>query len=260
MAVIRLVGDDESGMPEEYPTTLYVNGRRLITLQTTRISLGDWAYGFLFAEGLIAGPRDVLAMAVDPDTGEVWAEVRGAAVLTATASFMSAHPAPALPVTSDLQVSHAQLAAYQARMQRAAVLYAATGGMHVAALFRASDGAMLAREDVGRHNAVDKAIGAALLAGWNPRDLALLTSGRISYEMCRKAAQFGLGLVASRSAATDQAARLARQLGMDLIGYLRPHGMRVYTGGTHLLETAAMAGAFVSDPSHVAAFDLILGE
>lgn len=226
--------DDSPPPPEEYPTTLWVNGQELVTIQATRVHLWDWAVGFLFTEGIIADPQDVLDLRVDELEGRIWTRVAWPG--TGAAAGVCA------PVTSPVRVTPAQLAGYQARMQRAAVRYATTGGMHVAAVFRVPTGAMLAREDIGRHNAVDKAIGAALSAGWDPEELVLLTSGRISYEMCSKVARFGIGLAASRSAATDQAVRLAHRLGIALIGYLRPHGLRAYTG-RHRLEAATCAGA-----------------
>lgn len=224
-------GSFEWPAPEEYPVTLLANNRVLVTVQMTPIQLRDWAVGFLFAQGLIGGPRDLLGLSVDKGGAQIRARI-ASPPRRATAGI----PTAIAPMASQVRVTHARLAEFQRRMQAAAIRYAATGGMHVAALFRAADGEMIAREDVGRHNTVDKVIGAALLAGWDPAGLVLLTSGRISNEMCAKAGRFGVGLAASRSAATDQAIRLAASLGMGLVGYLRPHGMRAYTGGCGIGE------------------------
>lgn len=255
MAGIHWVHEDEFGMPEEFPTAIYVNGRRVTTLQTTRMALEDWAHGFLYAEGYIQAPDDVRSMVVNRDRGQVRVNLQPGLPRAAAHPRAPSHsPAPAL------RVSHAQLAAFQARMHRSAVLYALTGGMHVAAVCRVFSGEMIAREDVGRHNTVDKALGAALRAGWNPGDLVLLCSGRISHEMCRKIARFGITIAASRSAATDQAVRLARRLGIEMIGYLRPHGMRVYTSGHRLVEERNVEGACCLEPIHQTAIHSIQEE
>jgi FdhD protein len=109
-------------------------------------------------------------------------------------------------------------------------LFTATGGLHAAGLF-AADGTLLAlREDVGRHNAVDKLVGWALLAG--RRDLgehALMVSGRLSFEIVQKAAVAGIPLVAGVSAPSSLAVAAAGRLGLTLVGFLRPGGFNLYT-------------------------------
>lgn len=244
-------GDHLPPLPEEYPVTLYVNCRELATLQMTRSDMEDWAIGYLFAEGLIRGTPDLDSLVANRELGVIAAETRWdpgpdrlgtprRAYLTSGCgsglTFTSMEEAAGLPpVASSVQVDREQLIAFQSRMHRSAVMYSMSGGVHIAALFRVPTAEMIAREDIGRHNAADKAVGAALRAGWDPRELVMLTSGRVSYEMCAKAARFGVGIVASRTAVTDQAVRLARTVGVELVAYLRPHRMRVYTGGTRLL-------------------------
>ena len=109
--------------------------------------------------------------------------------------------------------------------------FAATGGLHGAALV-ASDGEVLVvREDVGRHNAVDKVVGWALLDGRVPLvDVVLVVSGRVSFEIVQKALQAGVAFVAAVSAATSLAARLADEAGMTLVGFVRGESVTVYAG------------------------------
>ncbi len=237
-------------MPVERPVTLYWNDTELVTLQATPAALDDWAVGFLFTEGLIRTRADILRLAVEEEKGLVWVDtdptlpvqpdLGSRRYLTSGCgkgvTFSSVKDVMLLqPVTHDLQVSQGQLAEWMQRMHRQTPLYAETGGMHAVAAAHTATDELVVREDIGRHNAVDKTIGAILKLGWAPAAVVLLTSGRISYEMCAKLARYGVGVGASRTAATDQAYRLAVRMGIDLVGYLRgPRQMTVYTEGRRI--------------------------
>lgn len=237
-------------MPLERRSTLYVNQQELVSLQTSPIALDDWAVGFLFTEGFIAGTSELQRLEWDREQGYVHAGVAvdrlsdrdflSKRYLTSGCgkgvTFSSVRDAMLLqPVSSDLQVAQAQVVDWMKEMQLRTPLYVESGGMHAAAAVHVGSDEMVVREDIGRHNAVDKAIGAALGLGWAPGSCVMLTSGRISYEMCAKFARFGAGLGVSLTAATDQAYRLAVRLGIDLVGYLRSSGnMRLYTSGQRL--------------------------
>ena len=254
-------------MPSERRSTLYLNESELVSLQTTPVALDDWAVGFLFTEGIIGSLAELLDLRWEREaaSGRVWAGVAADRLgnsefaahryLTSGCgkgvTFSSVKDAMLLrPVRSDCQVSREQLVAWMQAMQRQTPLYDASGGMHAAAAVHLPSGDLLVREDIGRHNAVDKAIGAALRAGWAPGSCVMLTSGRISYEMCAKFARFGAGLGVSLTAATDQAFRLATRLGIDLVGYLRRSGkMLLYTDGEHLLSDKNFS-KIAPDPGH----------
>jgi len=138
---------------------------------------------------------------------------------------------------SSLRVRPRQLAERMKDLFTAAVHYQASRGIHGAAL---SDGdrLLVVAEDVGRHNAVDKVAGEALLRGIPTRDRILLSTGRISSEMLLKAARMEVPVLASRTSPTEMAVALAEQLNVTVCGYVRPDGLNLYAGHGLLLGDA----------------------
>ncbi len=109
-------------------------------------------------------------------------------------------------------------------------MFEETGGLHGAAIFDANGDVLVVREDVGRHNAVDKAIGALCLDRWPLGPVILMVSGRIGFEIAQKAAVAGIPVVAGVSAASSLAVELGEETGMTVIGFLRDTGFNVYSG------------------------------
>lgn len=243
----------EQAMPVERPVTLYLNDEELVTLQMTPSQLDDWVTGFLFGEGLIHSLADLRHLSVDEDRGLIWVDLTSGLgeleaggrkrYLTAGCgkgvTFSSLKDAMQLkPIQHDLKVEVGSLLTWIREMQANTPLYAETGGVHAAGLKHVGTLELIVREDVGRHNALDKAIGAALRADWPFDRVVALTSGRISYEAASKLGRVGIGVGASLTAATDQAVRLARHLGIDLVGYVKsPKHMVVYTAGHRLIQS-----------------------
>ncbi len=129
------------------------------------------------------------------------------------------------------RVDAAVVAMLPDRLRTRQAVFDRTGGLHASGLFDAAGTLLAVREDVGRHNALDKLIGAAALAGELPlHDRVLAVSGRVSFEIVQKAAVAGIPLVAAVSAPTDLAVEAAERLGMTLIGFVRGGGFNVYTG------------------------------
>jgi len=122
-------------------------------------------------------------------------------------------------------------------MRHAQQVFSATGGLHAAALFRpqaqlSEESFELAvlREDVGRHNAVDKVIGHALASGWLPlSNCLMMVSGRLSFEIVQKAAAAGVPILAAVSAPSSLAVELAEEVGMTLVGFVRDSAFNIYT-------------------------------
>jgi len=129
----------------------------------------------------------------------------------------------------------AVLATLPERLREAQRVFSRTGGLHAAGLFTAEGELIAVREDVGRHNAVDKAVGWALLDGRLPlAGCALLVSGRASFELVQKAVLAGIPLLAAVSAPSSLAVDLAEEAGLTLVGFLRGPSMNVYTGAHRL--------------------------
>jgi FdhD protein len=130
----------------------------------------------------------------------------------------------------------AVLASLPDRLREAQRVFSRTGGLHAAALFTASGELLVVREDVGRHNAVDKVVGWALLAGRLPlAGHMLLVSGRASFELVQKTVLAGIPLLAAISAPSSLAVDLAEEAGLTLVGFLRSPSMNVYAGAHRLL-------------------------
>ncbi|MGQ9689295.1 MAG: formate dehydrogenase accessory sulfurtransferase FdhD [Desulfobaccales bacterium] len=132
-------------------------------------------------------------------------------------------------VTSRLTLTPGALIGLMARLPEVQVVFQATGGTHAVALASPDGSIFLSAEDVGRHNAMDKAIGQALLEKRDFGGLVALLSGRLSFEMALKAARAGLPVLAGVSAPTSLAVELARQLNLTLVGFVRGASLNIYT-------------------------------
>lgn len=134
-----------------------------------------------------------------------------------------------------LRIDPEHLTALPDRLRAAQKVFDATGGLHAAGLFTADGELLCLREDVGRHNAVDKVVGHALRSGMLPlRGTALMVSGRASFELVQKAVMAGIPMLAAVSAPSSLAVDLAEENGLTLVGFLRGTSMNVYTGAERL--------------------------
>ena len=148
------------------------------------------------------------------------------------------------PPNPDFRVSPEVLCSLPEALRSAQAIFGRTGALHAAGLFDAQGKMVVEREDVGRHNAVDKIAGWALLEGRAPLSgFVLMVSGRGGFEIVQKAAVAGVPVVASVSAPSSLAVRLARELGMTLVGFLRGQRFVVYAGEERIPLTSQSAAA-----------------
>lgn len=221
--------------------TLYINGKELITMMGTPYQQEYLALGFLYTEGLIQNRQDILEIKLAPNNTcvDIWLkngqiELPKRRIITSgcgngvTFSKEQDFNFTDLFIGSGLSVEPGNLQEMMISLLENASLYKQTRGMHAAGLASRA-GLVIAAEDVGRHNTIDKIAGYCLLNDIDASEHVLLSTGRISSEMLIKAGRMKIPIIASRSAPTSLSVKLAQDWGITLVGYLRPNRMQVYS-------------------------------
>jgi FdhD protein len=241
----------------EEPLEIRVAGRPLTVTMRTPGNDFDLARGFLVSEGVVAADSDIAAIrycagatADGANTYNVLDVLLADGVplpdvsvernfyttsscgLCGKASLEAVRTISKWRVDLDpLRLNAATIATLPEKLRAAQRVFDRTGGLHAAALFDATGDLLCVREDVGRHNAVDKVVGWALDEGRLPLSGAtLMVSGRASFELVQKAVMAGIPALAAVSAPSSLAVDLAREMGLTLIGFLRGSSMNVYSG------------------------------
>jgi FdhD protein len=258
--VLRYTGDGskrrQDALAAEEPLEIRVDGKALAVTMRTPGHDVELAHGFLLTEGVIGAAADVstarycdsvddqgrntynvldlaLAPGVEPPDPGVERNfyttsscgVCGKAALDAVRLKTRFSPAG-----DGVRVTPETLAALPDLLREQQRVFASTGGLHASGLFTSAGDPLVVREDVGRHNAVDKVTGWALLDGRVPLSgTVLMVSGRASFELVQKAAMAGIPMLAAVSAPSSLAVELAEEQGITLVGFLRGSSMNVYT-------------------------------
>jgi FdhD protein len=252
------ITDREDGVAVEEPLRIVVRSAStpapapFATTMRTPGADGDLAAGLLFTEGVLEGPADLLSLSAGeapdfekkentlvatlvPAAVERARRLRREAVigsacgLCGSDSIEDAIARAPRRFSGGVRLSSDVLFAMPERLRARQSIFAATGGLHGAALFDSGGSILEVREDIGRHNATDKVIGAAFRRGDFPfSSSALLVSGRAGFEIVQKANAAGIPIVASVSAPSSLAVALADAAGMTLVGFLRGRRFNVY--------------------------------
>ena len=205
----------------------------------------ELAAGFLLTEGMIHAPADLLGIIPCSDVKKaeevgnvVRAELAAHVAVDFAAMERHFYTSSSCGVCGKTSIDAVRTAscpvlpATGPHLRAAQAGFEQTGGQHASALFSPEGELLLLREDVGRHNALDKVIGAALLAGWLPlHQHVLLVSGRVSFELVQKAAAAGIGVLAAVGAPSSLAIQAAESFGMTVLGFVRNERFNIYCHG-----------------------------
>jgi FdhD protein len=234
----------------EEPLEIRVQGESLAVLMRTPGDDLELVAGFALTEGVVARfadigtlrqcrsdpghDRNVVDLGLAPGVGFDAARLRRSLVASAACGIcgrtsLEALAARARPVATTLRIRRAVLEVLPGRLLRAQAAFGRTGALHAAALFDAGGRLLVCREDVGRHNAVDKTIGRAAMDGIDTGAAVLLVSGRTSFEILQKAAVAGIPVVCAISGPTTLAIETARHFGITLVNFLRGRTMNIAT-------------------------------
>lgn len=237
--------DSEDVVTMELPLTIILNNKELTTLLCSPTDPKYLAIGFLASEGLVTGKDEIKQIVVDEQRGVVRVEtvedkefapdVLFKRLITSGCgrgvSFYSAADVQGQPkIKSQTAISSVEVFTLVREFQHRSQIYRTTGGVHSAALCDTKN-ILVFNEDIGRHNAIDKVFGECMLRDIPTADRIIITSGRVSSEILLKMAKRNIPILVSKSAPTNLGVRLAHDLGVTLIGFVRGERMNVYANG-----------------------------
>jgi FdhD protein len=259
----------EDVLAAEEPLEIRVNGRSLAVTMRTPGHDVDLAAGFLVSEGIISAGEhlasarycagataegvntyNVLDLHLAPGVAGPTPSMERNLLTTSSCGLCGKESIDAVRTKSTwevradaVRVDAELLTSFPEKLRAAQAVFEKTGGLHAAALFDAATGEMLVlREDVGRHNAVDKVIGWAVKENLLPlRGTVLMVSSRASFELAQKALMAGIPVLAVVSAPSSLAAEFAAEVGMTLVGFLRGDSMVIYAGEERITQDALAA-------------------
>lgn len=237
------ISEEQDIVIVEYPFTIFINDKELITLLCSPKSLDFLALGFLFSEGLISSYSDVNRIKIDEGEGiahvyvdqvnKLNEKLMAKRTITSgggkgTAFYNLIDSIKSKRIDQAISIDTEKVKDLVGEFSKKSGLFLSTGGAHSCALCD-NYKILIFEEDIGRHNALDKIFGKTLYQGMDTRDKMVLSSGRISSEMLIKAANRQIPVVISRAAPTSLAVEMARQLGITLIGFARGDKMNIYS-------------------------------
>ncbi len=250
--ILRIDGENKNIVEDitvlEYPFTIFIDDEEIITLLCSPKSLEYLAIGFLHSEGFIKDYSEIDNIRIDEEEGRAYIRLKVKKTFSGrlqwkktitsgggkgiefynTLDFLK----PGKTI-EPLNISVYEIKRLMKLFNKSSDLFYTTGGVHACAICN-NNNIIYFEEDIGRHNALDKVIGKALMDNMNFKDKVVLTSGRISSEMLMKAVKRGITVVVSRSAPTSLAVQMARELNIVLVGFVRGEKMNIYSNFSSL--------------------------
>ncbi|SFT20510.1 formate dehydrogenase accessory sulfurtransferase FdhD [Paenibacillus sp. BC26] len=240
----------EDDIATEYPLTVRLDGEEFATIVCSPTDLEEMIIGFLASEGVIRQAAEIESLRIDEERGFVYVELFnkhstskdevskrfiGSCCGKSRQFYFHNDARTARTSMSRMTISPVQCSALIRLLQNSSGEFKLTGGVHNAALCTATE-LLAVRTDIGRHNALDKLFGFSLQQRIAITDKIIAFSGRLSSEVVLKAAKIGVGILLSKSAPTDLALKLAEDLGITCVGFIRGNEMNVYTHGHRIVD------------------------
>ena len=240
----------EDQLAVEYPVTIFFNDQELVTLLCTPTYLEELAIGFLNSEGMIREYDDIDSVRLDSEKGLIYVTTKKKKALTeklfakrtitsgcgkGTIFYNVLDSMRAHKIERPLDITSAQVVDLMISLQQNSMMFKETGGNHASALCD-SAGMIVYHEDIGRHNAVDKIVGHCVKNNIDIENKVLVTSGRVSSEILLKVAKLDIPMIISKSAPTTLSVRLARELGITLVGFVRGRRFNIYANGWRITD------------------------
>jgi FdhD protein len=244
--MVKVINIQKLNVCEEFPVDLNVNAKKVVTFMCTPCDLNELAIGHLYSNGMIDGMEEIYTLAACDDMRKIYIKAKkdivdGFQLNTVLASSCGSgaqftEKFYEKPVNeSSFKVTMIKIIQMAKEMFSKAELYKKFGGMHCAAL---SDGnnILALREDVGRHNAVDKVIGKGVFLGTDFNNSMIMTTGRISTDMILKAVNIGCPVIISRSIPTTLALEIAEKFGITIVGRVISSKPIIYTNKDRIVN------------------------
>ncbi|MCA0983728.1 formate dehydrogenase accessory sulfurtransferase FdhD [Halobacillus yeomjeoni] len=234
--------EEEDEVAEEYPLTIVINGEEFATMVCTPMDLKELVVGFIASEGVIRKVHDLKGLTIDEDRGFAYVETKkdlklkevntkrwiGSCCGKSRSFYFQNDASTARTVMDIYKISPDECMKVMAEFQNQSQMFKQTGGVHQAAL--ADEGEIFVQfADIGRHNALDKLFGYLLLNNVENKKRIVIFSGRISSEVLLKVSKMRVGCLLSKSAPTNLALELARDLNITAVGFVRGNRMNIYT-------------------------------
>lgn len=241
---LRLDGDEVDDatcqVVEEVPLSIFINGRHFVTAMTSPQLRAEFVTGHLFTERIVAGLQEIESLEIEGNVARAIVSNPMRAIVPrrpivsgcgGIASFLDESKLP--EIKSDLQITRGDIQAAMLAISLSEI-HIATGGVHSVGLFDQS-GPVCIIEDIGRHNALDKAIGYALAIDVDLSRTYVACTGRISSDMALKCSVASISIIVSRGATTSLAISIAERTGLAIVGFVRGKRLNVYTNRQRIM-------------------------